>query len=72
MNILRRFQEVGVTVLVASHNIQLIERFRARRIHLEGGRMIENGMPVEAPVLNAEVAEEPREKTVYLDLPLDE
>ena len=41
MNIFRRFQEVGVTVLIASHNVQLIERFNARRIHLEGGRLID-------------------------------
>lgn len=40
MNIFRRFQEVGVTVLIASHNVQLIDRFKARRIHLEGGRLV--------------------------------
>lgn len=40
MNIFRRFQEVGVTVLIASHNVQLIEQFNARRIHLEGGRLV--------------------------------
>lgn len=42
MNIFRRFQEVGVTVLIASHNIQLIEQFKSRRIHLEGGRLVED------------------------------
>jgi len=41
MNIFRRFQEVGVTVLIASHNVSLIEKFNARRIHLEAGRLIE-------------------------------
>lgn len=41
MNIFRRFQEVGVTVLIASHNVQLIERFNARRIHLEGGKLVD-------------------------------
>ena len=41
MNIFRRFQEVGVTVLVASHNLQLIDQFRVRRIHLEGGRLMD-------------------------------
>jgi cell division transport system ATP-binding protein len=71
MNIFRRFQEVGVTVLIASHNIQLINRFNARRIHLEAGRIVENGMPVVA-VPQPEVDAEPREKTVYLDVPLDE
>jgi cell division transport system ATP-binding protein len=43
MNIFRRFQEVGVTVLIASHNVKLIEQFNARRIHLEGGRLVEDG-----------------------------
>jgi cell division transport system ATP-binding protein len=41
MNIFRRFQEVGVTVLIASHNLSLIERFNARRIHLEAGRLVD-------------------------------
>jgi len=72
MNIFRRFQEVGVTVLVASHNIQLIERFKARRVHLEGGRIIENGAPVVMDLPEVSVTEEPREKTNYLDVPLQE
>ncbi|MES1191207.1 MAG: cell division ATP-binding protein FtsE [Steroidobacter sp.] len=72
MNILRRFQEVGVTVLVASHNVQLIERFKARRIHLEGGRLVEDmGKSVMPDVVNVD-EDEPREKTVYQDMPLDE
>jgi cell division transport system ATP-binding protein len=41
MNIFRRFQEVGVTVLIASHNVQLIDHFKSRRIHLEGGRLLQ-------------------------------
>jgi len=72
MNIFRRFQEVGVTVLVASHNIQLIERFKARRVHLEGGRIIENGAVVTADLPDVSIGDEPREKTVYLDVPLQE
>jgi cell division transport system ATP-binding protein len=39
MNIFRRFNEVGVTVLIASHDVHLIERYSLRRIVLEGGRM---------------------------------
>lgn len=41
MRIFRRFNEVGVTVLIASHNIQLIEQFGLRRVQLEGGRITE-------------------------------
>ncbi len=39
MNLFRRFNDVGVTVLVASHDIHVIERLRVRRIHIENGRL---------------------------------
>jgi len=39
MEIFRRFSEVGVTVVVASHDMSLISRFKARQIHLENGRL---------------------------------
>lgn len=42
MNIFRRFNEVGVTVLVASHDLYLLEHFPVRRVRLEGGRIVEN------------------------------
>ena len=46
MNIFKRFNEVGVTVLVASHDIHLIERYGMRRIIIEGGRAVgEHGEP---------------------------
>src|SRR5215207_7061750 len=41
MKIFRRFSEVGVTVLVASHDIYLLEHFPVRRVRLEGGRIVE-------------------------------
>jgi len=43
MNIFKRFNEVGVTVLVASHDIHLIERYGMRRIIIEGGRAVVAG-----------------------------
>jgi cell division transport system ATP-binding protein len=36
------FAEVGVTVLVASHDVYLLEHFRARRVRLEAGRIVES------------------------------
>jgi len=39
MRIFRRFNEVGVTVLIASHDISLIDRLGCRRIALEEGRL---------------------------------
>jgi cell division transport system ATP-binding protein len=48
MQIFRRFNEVGVTVLVASHDIRLLERFGLRRVRLEGGRI--QADPATAPL----------------------
>ena len=39
MRIFRRFNEVGVTLLVASHDIALIDKLGCRRIELEDGRL---------------------------------
>jgi len=39
MRIFRRFNEVGVTVLIASHDIALIDRLGCRRVALEEGRL---------------------------------
>jgi cell division transport system ATP-binding protein len=40
MRIFRRFNEVGVTLLIASHDISLIDRMGCRRIGLEQGRLL--------------------------------
>ncbi|HEY6642078.1 cell division ATP-binding protein FtsE [Povalibacter sp.] len=47
MNIFRRFNEVGVTVLIASHDVYLLEQFPVRRIRLEGGRIVEGAAATE-------------------------
>ena len=39
MRIFRRFNEVGVTLLIASHDIALIDRLGCRRVALEEGRL---------------------------------
>ena len=39
MRIFRRFNEVGVTLMIASHDISLIDRLGCRRIELEEGRL---------------------------------
>ena len=43
MRIFRRFNEVGVTLLIASHDITLIDQLGCRRIPLENGRVAEEG-----------------------------
>ena len=39
MRLFKRFNEVGVTVVVASHDVHLIEQIGARRIALAAGRL---------------------------------
>jgi cell division transport system ATP-binding protein len=54
MNIFERFNEVGVTVLIASHDVHLIERYGVRRVILEGGRAAGgSGGPPELPSMVA-------------------
>jgi cell division transport system ATP-binding protein len=43
MRIFRRFNDVGVTVLIASHDVYLLEKFPIRRVHLESGRILDDG-----------------------------
>jgi cell division transport system ATP-binding protein len=40
MKLFKRFSDVGVTVVVASHDVHLIDQVGARRIVLSGGRVI--------------------------------
>jgi cell division transport system ATP-binding protein len=40
MKLFKRFSEVGVTVVVASHDVHLIDKVGARRIVLSGGRVV--------------------------------
>lgn len=39
MRMFRRFNEVGVTLLIASHDIVLIDKLGCRRIELDGGKL---------------------------------
>jgi cell division transport system ATP-binding protein len=43
MKLFKRFNEVGVTVVVATHDVHLIEQFGARRIVLGEGRVTDAG-----------------------------
>ena len=45
MRLFLRFTDVGVTVLIASHDWNLIESLGRRVIHLEGGRLVDAGLP---------------------------
>jgi cell division transport system ATP-binding protein len=40
MKLFKRFSEVGVTVVIASHDVHLIEQLGARSIVLSGGRVV--------------------------------
>ena len=43
MALFRRFQSVGVTVLIATHDISLINRMQLRIMRLEDGELTEDG-----------------------------
>lgn len=45
MTLFRQFCEVGVTVLIATHDIDLISRMHLRLLSLEQGKLIHDGMP---------------------------
>jgi cell division transport system ATP-binding protein len=40
MKLFKRFSEVGVTVVIASHDVHLIDQVGARRILLSAGRVV--------------------------------
>jgi cell division transport system ATP-binding protein len=40
MQLFKRFNDVGVTVVIATHDVHLIDRFAARRIMLDDGRVV--------------------------------
>lgn len=43
MTLFRRLNESGVTMVIASHDLDLVERFAGRRIALAGGRVTSGG-----------------------------
>ncbi len=43
MRLFERFNDVGVTLLIATHDIELIERLGHRRIRLEQGAVVHDG-----------------------------
>ena len=43
MEIFVSFQQVGVTVLIATHDLGLVERAGKRVLRLEAGRLVEGG-----------------------------
>lgn len=42
MDLFARFNQVGTTVIIASHDVQLIESIGLRILHLEHGRVVED------------------------------
>jgi cell division transport system ATP-binding protein len=48
MNIFAQFNQVGVTVLIATHDLSLIAKMDYRTLVLKDGQMINNGLTTEA------------------------
>jgi len=44
MRLFERFNEVGVTILIATHDLELIERLGHRQVKLDGGRLVAERM----------------------------
>lgn len=42
MRLFRRFNEVGVTCVIASHDVHLVEHFGVRRVALANGRVVDD------------------------------
>ncbi|MCZ6586067.1 MAG: cell division ATP-binding protein FtsE, partial [Gammaproteobacteria bacterium] len=40
LGLFERFNEVGVTILIATHDLGLIEEHKHRRLRLDGGRIV--------------------------------
>ena len=45
MRLFKRFNDVGVTVMIATHDLHLIDQFNARRIVLGEGRVVAPAVP---------------------------
>jgi len=50
MRLFTRFNQVGTTVLIASHNLELIKEMGSPMISLQDGHVTHNGMPYTASV----------------------
>jgi cell division transport system ATP-binding protein len=48
MDLFRQFCAVGVTVLIATHDVDLISQMGVRRLQLQEGRLVEDGVPENA------------------------
>jgi cell division transport system ATP-binding protein len=40
MQLFTRFQEVGVTVIIATHDMALVREFGHRELHIDEGRLL--------------------------------
>jgi len=49
MGLFEQFNQVGVTVLIASHDLALIQRLRHRILALKNGRVVADGIPQAQP-----------------------
>jgi cell division transport system ATP-binding protein len=63
MKLFKRFNEVGVTVVIATHDVHLIDHFGARRIVLGDGRVTDAGQPAVAGTPVADSFTTMREKS---------
>lgn len=53
MRLFERFQQVGVTVLIASHDTALLNQFPYRKLHIAGGKLIQIQVPLKKQTSDA-------------------
>jgi len=55
MKLFKRFQEVGVTIVIATHDLQLVHESGQREIHIDNGQIVSGG-PAAATAATAAAA----------------
>ena len=48
MKLFKRFQEVGVTIVIATHDLQLVHESGQREIHIDNGQIVSGGLAAAA------------------------
>jgi cell division transport system ATP-binding protein len=54
MGLFRRFNDVGVTVVIATHDVDIVAAWALREIVVEGGRVQSGGAGFELPLMEAQ------------------
>ena len=68
MQIFKDFNDVGVTVLVATHDLALLARMPHRSLTLREGKLIGSGLPSSSVHLSSAQLHDPHQPSVQVDI----